>query len=414
MSKPALWLATVVLTATGHGATAPTVYTLPAADLVAAQARLAAGDPALQPALVRLRQDADAALAVTPVAVTQKKRATPSGDPHDYYSQSPYWWPDPAKPDGLPYINRDGQTFPDSKRDTDSENLWMLSQRAGTLALAYYFTGRDDYAAHAATLVRVFFLDPATRMNPHLRFAQLIPGHSDVRGTGIIDARFLPDICNAVGLLRGSDAWTQQDDRAWDAWLSDYFTWLTTSDQGRAEHAATNNHGIWYLAQAAGIAARLGRTEEVKRFCQEAVTRIDQQIASDGMLPLELARTRSFHYSIFALEAFTQLAILGESAGVDLWGHTGPSGQSLRAAFTFLAPFADPAKPWIKPDVHPDARTRLLPLLALARSHWPDAVFAHALRDFGSGESEAGSRWHLLTGDLRLPASATALPFHQP
>ena len=31
------------------------------------------------------------------------------GGPNDFYSNGDYWWPDPSKIDGLPYINRDGQ-----------------------------------------------------------------------------------------------------------------------------------------------------------------------------------------------------------------------------------------------------------------------------------------------------------------
>ena len=32
-------------------------------------------------------------------------------DPHDYYSEAPYWWPDPANP-AAPYLRKDGQTNP--------------------------------------------------------------------------------------------------------------------------------------------------------------------------------------------------------------------------------------------------------------------------------------------------------------
>lgn len=396
MKFPLFTVAAVGLATLPLRAAQPVVYTWSAGNVATARARLAAHDAALQPAFDRLRAEADAALKFAPVAVTDKQRLPPSGDRHDYYSQSPYWWPDPARPDGLPFVARDGQTYPPSKQDTDSDNLWKLSQHTETLALAYFHTGRSDYAAHAARLVRAWFLDPATRMNPNLRYAQVIPGRSEVRGTGLIDARFLPNICNALGLLRGSAAWTADDDRAFDRWLAEYYTWLTTSEQGQAEHAAANNHGVWYLAQAAGIAARLNRLDEVRRFCTEAAARVDRQIEADGAQPLELGRTRSLHYSMFTLEAFFQLAVLGETAGVDLWGHVGPQGRSLRAALAYLAPYADPAKPWPKDDVHAAPRTRLLPLIALARGHWNDVAFADALRHFGSVGDEAGARWHLL------------------
>ena len=380
-------------------ATTPTVYTLSPTRLAEAKRGFRPDDPVV----VQLYADAGKALQFAPVSVTQKKRIPPSGDRHDYYSQSPYWWPDPAEKDGLPFISRDGQTYPPSKQDTDSDNLWKLSQHVETLGLATYFSGRAEFAAHAARLVRVFLLDPATRMNPNLRFAQVIPGHTDRRGTGIIDARFLPNICNGVGLLRGSSAWTAEDDNAFNAWLAEYYSWLTTSAQGQSEHAAANNHGVWYLAQAAGIAARLGRTDDVRRFCAEAIVRIDRQIEPSGAQPLELARTRSLHYSLFTLEAFLQLAVLGETVGVDLWGHVGPKGQGLRAALAFLAPYVNPEKPWIKADVHPDPRTRLLPLVAQAHAHWPDAVFADALRDFGSQDGEREARWRLFLGESVTP-----------
>jgi len=59
-------------------------------------------------ALKNLRVAADAALQNEPYSVTHKTIEPPSGDKHDYLSFSRYWWPDPKKPDGLPYIRKDG------------------------------------------------------------------------------------------------------------------------------------------------------------------------------------------------------------------------------------------------------------------------------------------------------------------
>jgi hypothetical protein len=44
------------------------------------------------------------------------------------------------------------------------------------LALAYYYTENEAYLARAATLTRAFFIEPGTRMNPHLSFGQSWPG----------------------------------------------------------------------------------------------------------------------------------------------------------------------------------------------------------------------------------------------
>ena len=80
-----------------------------------------------------------------------------------------------------------------------------------TLAIAYYFTGEERYAERAALLIRVWFLDPATKMNPHFRYAQAIPGHNDGRGAGLIESRHFIKVVDAAGLLGGSRAWTDKD-----------------------------------------------------------------------------------------------------------------------------------------------------------------------------------------------------------
>ena len=51
----------------------------------------------------------DLSLSDGPWSVMDKQHVPPSGDKHDYMSLGPYWWPDPDKPDGLPYIRRDGE-----------------------------------------------------------------------------------------------------------------------------------------------------------------------------------------------------------------------------------------------------------------------------------------------------------------
>ena len=76
------------------------------------------------------------------------------------------------------------------------------------MALAWYLTGNDKYAQAAARQVRAWFLDPATRMNPHLRFAQLVRGNPNERGSGIIDTRWFIEVVDAVTLLRGSKHWS--------------------------------------------------------------------------------------------------------------------------------------------------------------------------------------------------------------
>src|SRR5258707_15642911 len=118
-------------------------------------------------------------------------------------SQAPYFWPDPKSPNGLPYIRRDGERNPEINKITDHRSLDQLESSVETLALAFYFKGEEAYAAKATQLLRAFFLDPATRMNPNLEYAQFIPGVNTGRGIGFIEKGGLTGVVDAIGFVGG-------------------------------------------------------------------------------------------------------------------------------------------------------------------------------------------------------------------
>ena len=379
----------------------PRTITLRSDELVAARAEIARGDPRLAAPLAQLRAEADKLLKRKPASVLDKTHTAASGDKHDYFSFAPYWWPDPKKPDGLPYIRDDGKVNPTARKGTDRTAFGDTCTAVETLGLAFWFTGDERYAQKAATLTRTWFLDPATRMNPNLEHAQAIPGINHGRGIGIIESRGLLNLIDGLALLAGSPAWTAKDATAMTAWLSAYFEWLTTSKNGRDEAAAENNHGSWCDVQAVGLALALGRADDAKKILAAApAKRIARQIESDGRQPLELARTKSLSYSLFNLEALLVLARFGENVGVELWTFSTADGRSLRTALRYLAPYADPAKQWPKQDIEAAERVRVLPLLIEALRHGDDAQFREPLRKFGRNSALA-ERWRLWTPALR-------------
>lgn len=327
----------------------PRVFGCDPAALAGVRTRLATNDPSLRPAWAALTNAARKELKRRPVSVTEKPQAPASGDKHDYSSLAPYFWPDPAKPDGLPYVRRDGQRNPESAgAHSDATRLDHTATAAHTLALAYYLGGREEFAAHAARLLRVFFLDAATRMNPNFNHAQAVPGRNTGRGTGMIESRSLKEVCDAAGLLAASPHWTRGDQEGLQQWMGQFVDWALASPHGREERAARNNHGTFYDAQVAHLALFCGRTNLAREIIASAATnRLDRQIEADGRQPLELARQDSFSYSRFNLFAMFDLATLGDRVGVDLWRHETPAGGGLRRALDFLLEHAsDPAKPW--------------------------------------------------------------------
>ena len=316
-------------------------------------------------------------------------------------SLAPYWWPDSTKPKGLPFVRRDGLVNPESRLDHDGTRFQAMADAVETLALASYLTGESRYASRAAVLLRAWFVDSATRMNPNLRYAQAVPGVNDGRGIGIIDLRELPHLLDAIRLLDAQGALGTGDRATLTAWCRDYLAWLRTSPNGRDEQDEKNNHGTWYDAQSAALALFVGDSALARTIIGEsAKARIDSQIRADGSQPLELARTRPLHYSLFNLDAFTQLAEMGRHVGVDLWRYTSPGGGSVVAALLHVAPYANPANRWPTPQVSPATPDVFLHPLARAAHATGDSSFVRAL---GWVTPTTAEMWRTL---LLYPAAA--------
>ena len=325
--------------------------------LRAQKARLAA-DPA---ATAALRSRAEAALAHTVSTPTDKTRAPPSGDKHDYYSIGPYWWPDPSKRGGEPYVRRDGRVNPE--RDTDAFDLRRfetLSDDVETLSLAAWHLDDRRYAERAGVLIRAWFLDPATRMNPNLDFAQAVPGRSDGRAEGVIDASRFQPIVEGAGLL--GDALTEKERAGLQDWFGELVGWMATSPNGRAERAKTNNHGVVYDLLVTHFALFAGQEAVARHVLGEFGTRrMAAQLAADGSLPKELERTRSWHYSHLATGAMARESQLAECVGIDLWHWRGPDGLGLARALAYLAPYQGRMDDWPVEDIDladPERRVR--------------------------------------------------------
>jgi len=329
-----------------------------------ALARLRAGDGGeLHAALLA---EAEAALGRGPFSVLDKTSLAPSGTKADYFHPAPYWWPDPSKPDGLPYIQRDGERVPGTElfgpgsEAYDRSALQRVFEDTTTLALAHAATGEARLRDHALRLVRTWFLDPATRMTPHLTYAQVRRGHAGDRGAarGVIEAKDMYFFLDAVRLLDCAET------RAGLAsWLALYAGWLDDSDQGRREAAAVNNHGICFDLQRAAIAAFLGDTGAlVERFrCSQA--RLAQHFAPDGSQPHELTRTNTAHYCLFNFQCWQSLFTLYTRCGFQPMQLEESAALARGARWLFArrgAPWPDPQLTRFEPD-------RFAPAAAMAR-----------------------------------------------
>ncbi|MGG7667129.1 alginate lyase family protein [Yersinia sp. J1] len=350
-----------------------------------------------QEAYSQLIRQADKALARENMSVMDKRMTPPSGSKHDYLSLSAYWWPDSQRPDVLPWVRQDGDINPASKNeDSDGVRLADFTAQVQALTLAWYFSGQQKYADKAVGMIRAWFLVPATRMNPNLNFAQGVPGVAEGRGSGVLDGRYFAiRVVDSLIMLRKNPSWTAQDEQQMHQWMTDYLYWLQTSPLGKKEAAAKNNHGSWYKVQVAGIAWYLQRDELVLDMAEQMKPLLNYQLEANGAQPLELARTRSFHYSDFNLQAVTQLATLANNLHLDLWRYQTPNGSGLLKALDFMAPYIDKNLDWPYP-TRDRFGIRLIPLLSQADKALGQPRYQHwiALGSFSppTGKSVAKAR----------------------
>jgi hypothetical protein len=279
-------------------------------------------------------------------SVTNKKHLPVSGNKHDYYSIGVYWWPDTSKPDGKPYIRRDGYRNPE-RFEYDSPSLANMIEAVGDLTLAFSLTKKTAYKNKAIGFLKTWFLNEDTRMIPNLEYGQAIPGISDGRGIGIIETYKLVHVVDAIGVLYRCGALSDDIYIQLRNWFKDYNHWLKTSKNGNDERNWHNNHGSSYDFQSLSFSLFVGDTINAKSILDSVTTkRINKHIEPDGTQPFELNRTRAFHYPIYNLYFLCSIAKLGEQLNYDLWNYESEDHRSLSIAIQFLLPYVLEGKEW--------------------------------------------------------------------
>lgn len=325
----------------------------------------------------RILKAANQYLSEAPITITAAHSPRSAGGVHDFFSEGDYWWPDPQDPSG-PYTQRDGLTNPDNFVE-HRRALMRLSLQVPALAAAYLITKDGRYAKHAVRHLRAWFLDPSTRMNPDLQYAQAIHGRFTGRGIGIIDTIHLVEVARAIEVLRDSRALSMTELGGLISWFKDYLLWMTTSKNGLEERDAKNNHGTCWVMQVAAFAHLTG-DEKLLGYCRDRFKTVivPNQIAADGSFPQELRRTKPYGYSLFNLDAMTTICQILSTPADNLWMFE-VDGRGIRRATEYMFPYIREKKSWpLKPDVMYDGEwpmrqsSLLFAGLAFNRSNYLD------------------------------------------
>ena len=349
----------------------------------------------------RILRDANLFLGEAPKTVTAAKSDRSSGGLHDYFSEGDYWWPDPKNPTG-PYVRRDGFSNP-GNFNTHREALIRFGLMGPALVSAWRLTKDKRYVAHFLTHIRAWCVDDATKMNPNLEYAQAIMGVSKGRGTGIIDTLQWTDLARGLRVMEATGGMSATEIAPVKAWFAAYVDWMATSKNGIEEELAANNHGACWVLQVAEFAQFAGRKDLVD-LCRDRYKNhlIPDQVAKDGTLPLELARTKPYSYSLFDGDVLTGICQSLSTPKNNLWSFKGPKGAGVAEVMAMQYPvIADKSKWSYAKDVEyfddfPSRRSSLL--------------FA----GYALGHPEYVNVWKKLDGSPTVPEVIRNLPIRQP
>lgn len=303
-----------------------------------------------QDAVRRLRAEADKRVKEGPWTVTSDRPMGVDLDPHEYYSEAPYWWPNPEDPSG-PYMRHDGRVNTD-RFMANKTALNSMCDAVFTLGAAAFFLDDAQYGKRAARIVNVWFVNPKTRMNPSLEHAQAVRGVDSGRAEGVLDGRIFIRAIQGMEFLAQAGAWDPREQAAVRRWFEEYLRWLTQSKNAIDEKNSGNNHASWWTAQAAAVASFVeNKREENMAFEYYSDHIFPRQIRADGAAPREEARTRSLSYSAFNAEALTMTCRIAQAAGVDLWSVRTKNGATLATVINYLAPYLSEPRKWTKEQI---------------------------------------------------------------
>jgi hypothetical protein len=318
-----------------------------------------------------------------------------AGGLHDYFSQADYFWPDPKNPNG-PYINRDGQSNPANFND-HRKAMIALSIQMPALTTAWLLTGDKRYGRHACEHLRAWFVTPATRMNPNLEFSQGVHGVSTGRSYGIIDSLHLVEVARAAGMVAPA-VLSAEENAALQQWFRSYLEWMKTSDKGKKERDALNNHATCWALQASEFARLIADSETRDQVYRQYTTvLLPNQLGTDGSFPQELVRTKPYSYSIFNFDIMVTLRQSLEGAGRDPLTFQLSDGRGISKAAEFIYPYLKDKSAWPYPkdvehfDALPVRSPGLLftglachqePYLALWKTMNPDPTDPEIIRNY--------------------------------
>lgn len=244
----------------------------------------------------------------------------PSDDIHDYWTDMAY--------------SSDGVFNPNADR-SDYYAAIKLRDSVRDLGLAYALTGEKKYADKAIQFIRAWTIDPSTKMNP--KFVSGTDAHG--LASKIELSITIPGMLYGADLIWNYPDFSSSDKEALKLWTRDFVADAKT-------WSWYNNLEAWRLVFISAGSVITEDSANLNYAFDRWKTDLSVQMDSQGKMTNELSRTRSFTYSLYAINAFMQTAEIAKHQGVDLYHYNAPNGRSLELALDFYAPYAAGKNSW--------------------------------------------------------------------
>ena len=283
--------------------------------------------------IYRLDRKLQNCLSSGPITITAFPSERSTGGLHDFYSDGDDWWPESNEPDLASSANGDPEE--NVNFVSHREALIRFSNIVATLTSAYLISGNNQYTDKAAQHLKAWFVDPATRMNPSLRYARTIGG-SDNDGIHIMDTIHLTEIARSVKVLSAYKSLKISDERAIREWFGDYLTWLTTHPFGtQARDADDDTTALAWAIQVAAIADLLNNQDQLAQIRNNFKRRfVGKMMAFDGSL-----QARPYGRQLFVLDSMATVAQIASVEDDDLWRYQAEDGRGMARAVEHMLPY---------------------------------------------------------------------------
>jgi hypothetical protein len=260
-----------------------------------------------------------------------------------------------------------------------------MSRWMRTLAHAFRFSGRDEFARGAINLLHHWFVAPETRMassgNNHGETPFAIQLHITI-----------PAMIYAASLVEAHQHWDELEGdgrRILREWIRQYLKDLEKgSNRNDYRGVIENNIYAWWLAARGTAATYLGDSKSFGRVVEDWKANGLEQVQPDGGLEYEKQRTDGLFYSIYAMKALFMTAELARQHDEDLYGYPDGDEPVLRRMCDYHVPYVLEPRRW-KWGLGEEGRLtdgefeEAASVYELAYSAWQDDSHAKVIRSYG-------------------------------